>query len=112
MIEQFVRYTRVQENLGDVIRLYAKGVALGDLAEVRNTDETTSLAKVIDLERDVVSLQVYTGGKGLSTDAVVRFLGHPQDVVYSANILGRIFRGSGEPIDGGPELNADPRIPV
>jgi V/A-type H+/Na+-transporting ATPase subunit B len=112
MLEQFVRYTRVQEILGDVIRLYAKGAALGDLAEVRNTDETTSLAKVIDLEREVVSLQVYTGGKGLSTDAAVRFLGHPQDVTYSANILGRVFRGSGEPIDGGPELDADPRIPV
>jgi hypothetical protein len=31
--------------VGDVIRLHAKEVALGDLAEVDNTDETTSLAK-------------------------------------------------------------------
>jgi len=28
-------------------------------------------------------------------------------VVYSPNILGRIFRGSGDPIDGGPELTID-----
>ena len=41
-----------------------KGVALGDLAEVDNTDGTTSLAKVIDLERDVVSLQVYARRQG------------------------------------------------
>jgi len=27
--------------------------------------------------------------------------------VYSPNILGRIFRGSGDPIDGGPELTID-----
>lgn len=28
-------------------------------------------------------------------------------MVYSPNILGRIFRGSGDPIDGGPELTID-----
>jgi V/A-type H+-transporting ATPase subunit B len=70
------------------------------------------LAKVVDLDRDIVSLQVFSGGKGLSTDAKVTFLGRPLDVVYSDNILGRVFRGSGEPIDGGPALPTDPRIPV
>ncbi len=98
--------------MGDVIRLYASGVALGDMAEVENTDGETSLARVIGLDRNLVSLQVFAGGKGLSTDAAVQFLGRPLDVVYSANILGRIFRGSGEPMDGGPDLSTDPRVPV
>jgi V/A-type H+-transporting ATPase subunit B len=31
-------------------------------------------------------------------------------VVYSENMLGRVFNGSGEPIDGGPDLAAEPRI--
>jgi len=64
----------------------------------------------VALDRDIVSLQVFAGGKGLSTDAVVRFLGHPPNVIYSDNIVGRIFRGSGEPIDDGPELLSDARI--
>jgi len=73
-------------------------------------DGETSQAKVVALDRDIVSLQVFAGGKGLSTDAVVRFLGHPPNVIYSDNIVGRIFRGSGEPIDDGPELLSDARI--
>ena len=111
-LDYLIYNTRVQEIVGDVIRLRTDRTALGDLAVVENTDGDTSLAKVIGIEGDIASLQVFAGGKGLSTGAVVRFLGHPQDVTYSPNILGRIFRGSGEPIDGGPDLSSDPRIPV
>ncbi|TWT58217.1 V-type sodium ATPase subunit B [Thalassoglobus neptunius] len=111
-VQQLVRYTRIQEIVGDVIRLRASGVALGDIAEVENTDGEVSIARVIGLDRNIVSLQVFTGGKGLSTDATVRFLGRPLDVVYSPNILGRIFCGSGEPIDGGPLLTTDRHVPV
>jgi V/A-type H+-transporting ATPase subunit B len=112
MIEKLIRHTRLLEIVGDTIRVKAKDVAFGDVALVENIDGETSLAKVVDLDRDTVSLQVYAGGKGLSTDAGVSFLGKPQDVVYSENILGRVFRGSGEPIDGGPDLATDPRIPL
>jgi V/A-type H+/Na+-transporting ATPase subunit B len=112
MLEEMVEYTRVQDIIGDVCRVRAGGVGLGDLAVVENTDGETSTAKVIALDRDVASLQVFTGSKGLSTDARVRFLPHGLRATYSKNILGRIFRGSGEPIDGGPELDADPTIEV
>lgn len=106
--QELVRHTRIQEIVGDVIRLYATDVALGDMAEVENTDGERSLARVISLDRDQASLQVFAGGKGLSTDATVKFLGKPLDVVYSPNILGRIFRGSGEPMDGGRILTPIP----
>ncbi|HUL11979.1 MAG TPA: V-type ATP synthase subunit B [Methylococcaceae bacterium] len=112
MIEKLIRHTRLQEIVGDTIRVKAKDVAFGEVALVENTDGEKSIAKVVDLDRDIVSLQVYAGGKGLSTDAGVSFLGRPQEVVYSENILGRIFRGSGEPIDGGPDLTTDPKIPL
>ena len=73
---------------------------------------SVSTARVVSLDQDVVSLQVFTGGKGLSTRAKVRFLGVPLQVTYSDNILGRIFNGAGEAIDGRPELPHDPRIEV
>ncbi|QSA97815.1 V-type ATP synthase subunit B [Methylococcus sp. EFPC2] len=112
MIEKLIRHTRLTEIVGDTIRVKAKDVAFGEVARVENTDGEVSIAKVVDLDRDIVSLQVYAGGKGLSTDAGVSFLGRPQEVVYSENILGRIFRGSGEPVDGGPDLSTDPKIPL
>jgi V/A-type H+-transporting ATPase subunit B len=59
-----------------------------------------------------VSLQVFAGGKGLATDSTVRFLGHSAEVPFSSNILGRIFNGVGEPIDGGPKLTHDRQVDV
>ncbi len=112
ILQNLIRHTRLLEIVGDLIRVRAEGVAFGDLAMIENIDGEQSLAKVVNLDRDVVSLQVFAGGKGLSTDAKVIFLGRALDVIYSDNILGRIFRGSGEAIDGGPELPTDPRIPV
>ncbi|MBW1991924.1 MAG: V-type ATP synthase subunit B [Deltaproteobacteria bacterium] len=110
MFQDLVRHTRLEEIVGDTIKVKARGVAFGDIAVVENVDGETSIAKVVELDRDLVSLQVFAGGKGLSTEASVRFLGHPLEVVYSENILGRVFRGSGEPIDGGPDLSSEPQI--
>ena len=112
MIPELIRHTRVLEIVGDTIRVKAEGAAFGDLAVVENVDGETSQAKVVELDRDLVGLQVFAGSKGLSTEAGVRFLGHPLRVVYSDNILGRIFRGSGEPLDDGPDLSSDPQIEV
>lgn len=110
MFPELTRHTRLLEIVGDTIRVKAEGAAFGDLAIVENVDGETSQAKVVALDRDIVSLQVFAGGKGLSTEAVVRFLGHPPNVTFSHNILGRIFRGSGEPFDDGPDLSSDFKI--
>lgn len=112
MIPDLVRHTEVLGIVGDILKVRACGVGFGDLAVVENWDRRRSLGQVIELERDVVSLQVFSGGKGLSTQAKVRFLGHPTQVTYSPNILGRIFRGSGVPLDGGPDLSNEPSIPI
>ncbi|MEM9731525.1 MAG: V-type ATP synthase subunit B [Myxococcota bacterium] len=112
MLVELVSKTRVLAIVGDMIRVEAEGAALGDLAVVQNPDGNTSTARVTGLDRNVATLQVFTGGKGISTSARVSFLGHPFEVTFSDNILGRIFRGSGEPIDGKPELEGDPKIRV
>lgn len=105
-------HTSILEIVGDIVRVRARGAAVGHLAVVENTDGTAALSRVIELTRDVVSLQVFTGSKGLSTGATVRFLGHPMQATYSDNILGRIFRGTGEPMDSGPDLAQDPKIRI
>ncbi|MCC7335417.1 MAG: V-type ATP synthase subunit B [Pirellulaceae bacterium] len=112
MIPDLVRHTEVLAIVGDILKVRATGVGFGDLAVVENWDQRRSLGQAIELDRDVVSLQVFSGGKGLSTRAKVRFLGHPTQVTYSPNILGRVFRGSGIPMDGGPDLSNEPSIPI
>ena len=112
MLPELTYHTEVLGIVGDILRVRASDVGFGDLAVVENYDGSTSLAQVVELQGDAVSLQVFAGGKGLSTQARVRFLGHPFRVPFSDNILGRVLNGAGETIDGGPELFDDPRIDV
>jgi len=92
-------YTKIESIVGNVISVRAEGVKYGDLAKVGN-----SYADVIKLNGDLVSLQVFAGGQGVATDDPVKFLGVPMKVSYSDNLLGRVFSGSGIPIDKGPAL--------
>lgn len=97
-------YTKIESIVGNVITVKAGGVRSGDLALV-STPTGSSYANVIKLDGDLVSLQVFSGANGISTDAAVRFLGVPMRVSFSENLLGRVFDGAGKPRDNGPELD-------
>jgi V/A-type H+-transporting ATPase subunit B len=103
-------YNKILSVVGNVITVKATEVAYEELAEV-TTQWGKSLAQVIKLEDDIVSLQVFAGSRGVSTSDEVRFLGHPMQVSFSENMLGRIFSGSGEPRDNGPAIT-DNIIPI
>ena len=96
-------YHRIDNSSGSVINLRAQGVQYHELAEVSSRGNT-SLAQVIKIDGDSVSLQVFAGARGIATDARVRFLGHPMQVPFSSNLLGRIFDGGARPRDNSPEL--------
>ena len=97
-------YTKIESIVGNVITVRATGVKNSDLAEV-TTKTGKSYANVIKLDRDLVSLQVFSGTQGISTGDSVRFLGYPLRVSYSDTLMGRVFDGAGRPRDNGPELN-------
>ncbi|MBN2483208.1 MAG: V-type ATP synthase subunit B [Candidatus Omnitrophica bacterium] len=97
-------HSKILSIVGNVITVKAAGVAYGELAQIK-TFRGDSLAQVIKLDGDTVSLQVFSGSRGVSTEDEVRFLGHPMQVTFSENMMGRIFDGSGEPRDHGPALH-------
>jgi V/A-type H+-transporting ATPase subunit B len=99
-------YTKIESIVGNVVTVRAEGVRNGDLALVGD-----SYATVIKLDRDIVSLQVFAGGQGVSTTDPVRFLGRPMMVSFSEHLLGRIFDGAGVPRDKGPALTEN-MIPI
>ncbi len=96
-------YHRIVQISGNVISVEAENVAYGSLAQV-TSPQGVSLAQVIRLDGTRVSLQVFAGSRGISTDSRVRFLGRAMQVSSSEAMLGRIFNGSGEPRDAGPAL--------
>ncbi|MFA5085508.1 MAG: V-type ATP synthase subunit B [Candidatus Omnitrophota bacterium] len=96
-------YTDIVQIAGDVITVEADNIGYNDIAEV-TTKRGMSLAQVIRLDGKMVSLQVFAGSRGISTGDKVRFLGHPMRVASGESLLGRIFNGSGLPLDRGPVL--------
>ncbi|MDQ1271893.1 MAG: V/A-type H+/Na+-transporting ATPase subunit [Planctomycetota bacterium] len=114
-------YRKIEQIVGNVITVVAGEVSYGELATI-TTPEGSSLAQVIRLDGDRVSLQVLAGTKGISTNAEIRFLGHSMQTPFSKSLLGRIFTGSGEPRDkrpaitenlidiGGPSVNPVKRV--
>ncbi|HTD17566.1 MAG TPA: V-type ATP synthase subunit B [Chthoniobacterales bacterium] len=116
-----VGYPVILGIVGDIVRVQvleqendnaSATPCLEDLAVIEAVDGSLSLAQVIGIKSDVVALQVFGGTRGISTDSTVHFLGHPMQASYSGNIFGRVFRGTGEPIDGGPDLSDDPKVTI
>jgi len=119
MIEHLIKHHRILSIVGNIITVDidaagqgGTGTRFGDLASVEDPNGGDSLAQVIKIDGGKVSLQVFSGTRGVSTAAGVRFLGHAQQVTYSNNILGRIFNGTGRPMDGGSELLPDPKVTI
>jgi V/A-type H+-transporting ATPase subunit B len=114
------RFSRILEIVGDIVAVYippsilASGeIGYGDLALIEPAHGgETFLAQIVVMESDRVSLQVFSGTKGLSTDGVIRFLGRPVQAAFSDNILGRIFTGTGRVLDRGPALTDEPKVTI
>jgi V/A-type H+-transporting ATPase subunit B len=97
-------YQGIDRIAGNVITVQATGVGYRELAQV-SSRHGSSLAQVIRLQGGSVDLQVFAGGRGIATDAEIRFLGRTMQVPFSRSLLGRVFNGSGQPRDNGPEIS-------
>ena len=113
------RYQGIASIIGDIVNLRIGDTQKmqipprnRDLAIIEQEGEFFSLAQIIKLSDDLVSLQAFSGTKGLSNNASVRFLGETMQAIYSDNIYGRIFNGSGLPIDNGPSLTHEPKVAI
>ncbi len=96
-------YHKIDALSGSVATLRAEGVKYSEIAEVESR-AGTSLAQVIKLDGDNVTLQIFAGARGVDTAARVRFLGETMKVPFSDDLLGRAFTGAGVPRDGGPAV--------
>lgn len=71
-------------------------------------DGTSRLGRVVQIEGERVVIQVFEGTSGLSmTNTKTKLAGHPMQIPLSIEVLGRVFNGSGKPIDGLGEVYAE-----
>ena len=76
-------------------------VANEDLVEIEFNSGDIRHGRVVEISGEKVAIQVFEGTDGVSlNNTKTTFLGHPLELKLSKDMLGRIFNGSGEPIDG------------
>ncbi len=90
----------------------AKDVAYGEVVEVILENGEKRLGQVLDSSEDIVVVQIFEGTTGMDKNARVKFTGEIIKFPVSRDILGRIFNGRGELIDGGPEIIPEKELPV
>lgn len=82
-----------------------EGVTYDELAEIELADGSVRRGKVLEVNGSNAVVQLYESAAGINlAQGKVRFLGHPLQLGVSEDMLGRVFNGMGEPIDGGPEI--------
>ncbi len=97
-------YNRIDKIAGNVATLKASNVGYEELAEVEGKGGR-SFAQVIRVNGEDVSLQIFSGTRGVSTGDKVSFLGSAMRFSFSDNLFGRVFTGGGEPRDGRTPLS-------
>ena len=87
---------------------HVEGVTYDELGEIELPNGEIRRCKVLEVEGDRAVVQLFEAAQGINLAASkVRFLGHPQQLAVSGDMLGRVFNGMGNPIDGGPEILAE-----
>ena len=106
MIKEYRTIQEIASPLMVVNRV--QGVTYDELAEVELTDGSVRRAKVLEVNGDTAVVQLFESAAGINlAQSKVRFLGHPLQLAVSGDMLGRVFNGMGEPIDGGPAILAE-----
>ena len=99
-------YKTVEEISGPLMMVrMVENVTYDELVEIELHDGSIRRGKVLEVNGDAAVVQLFESAAGINlADAKVRFLGHPLQLGVSGDMLGRVFNGMGQPIDGGPDI--------
>ncbi len=101
-----VEYRTIREIKGPLLIVEnTKDVAYGEVVKIRGPDGKDRLGQVLEARENMAIVQVFEGTRGLDLKATtVKFLGDTLKIGVSLEMLGRVFDGTGRPIDGGPDI--------
>ena len=84
-------------------------IGYDEIVEIETGDGDTRRGQVLESSSDHVAIQVFEGTEGIDRNSSVRFLGETMKMPVTEDLLGRVLDGSGNPIDGGPDIVPDER---
>jgi V/A-type H+-transporting ATPase subunit B len=97
-----IEYKGLQRIEGPVvITKHCRNVSFNEVVNVYDRDGGKRLGQVLDLSENCAAIQIFGNSTGLSAENTrVEFLDRPMELRVGDDLLGRIFNGLGEPIDG------------
>ena len=103
MLKEYKTVTEVVGQLMVVEQI--EGVKFDELVEIQMQDGEIRHGQVLEVSKDKAMVQIFEGPSGINIkDTKVRFRGKPLSIAVSEDMVGRVFDGMGNPIDGGPEI--------
>ncbi|MFX1514407.1 MAG: V-type ATP synthase subunit B, partial [Promethearchaeota archaeon] len=90
-----------------------QGVSYSEIVLIEDPSGEKRTGQVLEVSEDLAIIQSFEGTRGLDTSATtVRFLGETIKLSVSQDMIGRVFSGSGKPIDGAPPILPEDRVEI
>ena len=107
-------YKTIKEVVGPLMLVEGvDGVKFDELVEIEQEHGEIRRGRVLQIERDKALVQLFEGSQGLKiSTSKARFLGRGIELAVSYDMLGRVFDGMGNPIDGGPAIIPEKRLDI
>ena len=84
-------------------------IGYNEMVEIELVSGEVRRGQVLESTDEFVAIQVFEGTEGIARDSSVRFLDETLKMPVTEDLLGRVLDGSGQPIDGGPEIVPEDR---
>ncbi len=107
-------YVTTREIAGPLLIVdHIEGAKYNEIVQIKAVDGSIKNGQVLEVDGDRALIQVFEGTAGLNLGGTrVKFLGKGVEVGLSPSILGRIFNGSGVPIDGSSAIIPEKRMDI
>jgi len=101
-----VKYLKLDKVEGPLLVMdEVKDAVYDEIVDIEISGKEPRIGKVVQIDRGKVIIQVFQGTSGISlNDVKVIFSGKPMEISLSKEIFGRVFNGTGRPIDGAGEI--------
>ncbi len=109
-----IDYVGVKEINGSLIVIDGvKDAFFDEVVDIRLDDGSIRRGRIVTMEGERVVVQVFQGTRSISlSNTRTRLTGHPMEMPLAPEIVGRVFNGSGEPIDGLGDVFPDKKYDI
>ena len=107
-------YQTIKEIVGPLMTVTGvEGVKYEELVEIETQTGEIRMGKVLEIDGDKAVVQLFESAAGINMkESKVRFLAKPLTLRVSEDMIGRVFNGLGNEMDGGPKIIPEKKLDI